>query len=186
MLNRCRSVTSTHLLLLTVTALVLGGCVDSASQQGPTVTKTVQERVTITATPAPEYGLMDPAVETLLVDICVYIEGNEPRWSDLQEAGPYDGFPADVSRIRTLAVRANETYKWIFERLDYGVQAAVGNVIYGSIYTDIANRANLAIALQSAADSYLQTERDYDRLFFMWAAYTGSIESQVSGCSSLT
>ena len=73
----------------------------------------------------------------------------------------------------------------MFERLNNGTQASDGNTIYGQIYTDIANRANFAIALEPAADSYLRTGDDYDRLYLMWAAYTASIESRVSGCLSL-
>ena len=42
--------------------------------------------------------------------------------------------------------------------------------------------AGAASTMRNAAESYLEDGSGYQRLYYFWAAYAASIESDVSGC----
>ena len=163
--------------------LLLSACsTGSASEpsQRMTVTETIE--VPVTVSPEPAYGLMDPELEQVLIEVCQYVAENEPSWDSLQEYGPYEDLPMQVDMVAFAGKRAEDVYTWAFEKLSYQEQAGRGNTLYGSAYTDLSNRFSYASTMRNAAESYLEDGSGYQRLYYFWAAYTASVEGDVAGC----
>jgi len=173
--------------ILTAIGVCLGtaSCASEAAQPTPhvTVTETVQVEVTRTASMEPVYGQINPEVETLLAEVCQYVADNEPSWDDLQEYGPYEEYPIQADMVALAAKRAEETYRWAFDRLNYLEQGSRANAQYGMAFGDISNRATYAGVLARAAERYLDSNTGYEAMYYWWAAYAASIEMNVRGCS---
>lgn len=167
---------------VTLVAALIAGCSTGSSSPAPRVTITETIEVPVTVSPSPAYGIMDPELEQLLIEVCQYVADNEPSWDSMQEYGPYEDLPMQVQMVARAGQRAERVYTWAFERLDYSDQAARGNTLYGSVYTDLSNRFSYASTMRNAAESYLKDGSDYQRLYYFWAAYAAAIESDVSGC----
>jgi len=178
-LRRFGRVCSSLLVAATLTAC-------SAGVAGPaeTVTVTESQYVAVTVTPSPQYGLQDPELDRVLAEVCAYVADNEPSWDSMQEYGPFEEFPMQADMVALAGRTAEQTYSRVFKLLNYGEQAYRGNTLYGSVYTDISNRASLAMSMRSAAEDYVGSGSGYQRLYYFWAAYAASIESGVSGCSA--
>jgi len=125
---------------------------------------------------------MDPAVEEILIRVCRSVDESEPSWDDLQVAGPYEDLPMDVDTVARLGRQAERTYQAAFKDLNYMEQADRGNTLYGQVYEDLSIRSNYALTMRSAAEDYLSGGDGYARLYYFWAAYAASIESNVAGC----
>jgi hypothetical protein len=172
---------------VSLTLAVATGCGATTAEPSPTVT--VTQTATVTA-PPPEPGapssVVDPLIETAVTDACAYLDGNEPSWDSLTEVGPYEDIPMDVEAVLRYAKQADEAYRGAYERLDPLNLYQRGSMAYGMVLADIDARAGLASALRFRAKEYLKTGQDYDSLYYFWAAYTASVESQVSPCADYT
>ena len=163
-------------------AFMISACAAGSAAPAPGVTVTETIEVPVTVSPSPAYGLMDPELEQVLIDVCRYVADNEPSWDSMQEYGPYEDLPMQVDMVAFAGKRAEDTYMKALDDLDYFESADRGNTLYGSAYTDISNRLTYASTMRYAAKSYLKDGSDYQRLYYFWAAYAASIESEVSGC----
>ena len=164
------------------TVLLVSACSGGSGAPTPQVTVTETIGVPVTVSPAPAYGLMDPELEQVLIEVCQYVSENEPSWDSMQEYGPYEDLPTQVDMVAFAGKRAEDVYTWAFGKLNYQEQAGSGNTLYGSAYTDISNRFSYASTMRYAAESYLEDGSGYQRLYYFWAAYAASIEGDVAGC----
>ena len=170
------------LSVVTLVAVLISGCSTGSAAPTPRVTITKTIEVPVTVSPSPAYGLMDPDLEQVLIEVCRYVADNEPSWDSMQEYGPYEDIPMQVDMVAFAGKRAEDTYMKALDDLDYFEKADRGNTLYGSAYTDISNRLTYASTMRYAAKSYLRDGSNYQRLYYFWAAYAASIESEVSGC----
>ncbi len=136
----------------------------------------------MTVSPAPAYGLMDPELEQVLIEVCRYVSESEPSWDSLQEYGPYEDLPMQVDMVALAGKQAEDVYLRALNDLDYSEFASRGNTLFGSAYTDLSNRLTYASTMRYAAESYLEDGSGYQRLYYFWAAYAASIEGDVAGC----
>lgn len=161
----------------------LGACASPTGSPSPTVTVTETVRIEVSSEPSAIYGLMDPEVEQILISVCRTVDESEPSWDDMQIYGPYEDQPMQADMIALLGRQAERTYEAAFKDLNYMEQADRGNTLYGQVYEDLSVRSNYAFTLRSAAEDYLKNGSGYARLYYFWAAYAASIESNVGGCA---
>lgn len=172
----------TCLLGCAAIGFTISACAVGSTAPVPRVTVTETIEVPVTVSPSPAYGIMDPELEQVLIAVCQYVADNEPSWDSMQEYGPYEDLPMQVDMVAFAGKRAEDTYMKALDDLDYFESADRGNTLYGSAYTDISSRLTYASTMRYAAKSYLKDGSDYQRLYYFWAAYAASIESEVSGC----
>ena len=100
----------------------------------------------------------------------------------MQETGPYENYPMQVDSVARIARSASDAYIKAMQRLTDPDLAQLADENYGRLSTYIMDRAPIADSLAYAAEEYLDSQRDYDRLYYFWAAYAALLERSISGC----
>lgn len=162
---------------------LVSACSVESAAPTPQVTVTEIVEVPVTVSPSPAYGLMDPELERVLIEVCQHVAENEPSWDSMQEYGPNQDLPMQVDMVAFAGRQAEDVYLRAINDLQYSEFASLGNTLFGSAYTDLSNRFTYASTMRNAAESYLENESDYQRLYYFWAAYAASIEGDVAGCA---